>query len=49
MNIDIEDMTGEQAKKLLRTITEALDALDALDCNDYFGTEGWKHFLGLED
>ena len=46
MNIDIEDMTGEQAKKLLRTITEALDALD---CDDYFGTEGWKHFLGLED
>lgn len=26
-----------------------IDKLDELDEEDFFGTEGWKHFFGLED
>ena len=27
---------------------EAIEiALDDLDCDDFFGTEGWKHLFGL--
>lgn len=44
--IDVNDLTEEQAKDLLRHI---LIELDALDCEDFFGTEGWMKFFGLED
>ena len=46
MNIPIEEMTEEQAKKLLKGIIERLDDLDG---EDFFGSEGWKHFGGFED
>jgi hypothetical protein len=46
MNIPISEMTEAQAKKMLQMI---VDKLDELDGEDYFGTEGWKHFFGLED
>ena len=25
------------------------EVFDDLDCDDFFGTEGWKHYFGLED
>ncbi len=43
MKIKIEEMTEEQAKKLLK---ELIEKLDNLDIEDYFGTEGWRYFLG---
>lgn len=46
MDIPISEMTEQQAKKMLTLI---VDKLDELDCEDYFGTEGWKHQFGLED
>jgi hypothetical protein len=46
MDIDIDEMTEKQAKDKLK---ELVDALDELDGDDYFGTEGWRHFLGFED
>ena len=45
-NVDVDEMSGDQAKYYLKKIIEALDDLDG---EDYFGTEGWKHFLGFED
>jgi len=44
-NLNIEKMTEEQAKEILKEIIEKLDELDG---DDFFGTEGWKHFLGFE-
>lgn len=46
MFVEIEEMTEEQAKKALRQL---VDELDDLDRNDFFGTEGWRHFMGFED
>jgi hypothetical protein len=34
----------------LREHVDALeDLLDRADCDDYFGTEGWRHHLGFVD
>jgi hypothetical protein len=44
--IGVEDLTEEQAKKELAALVEALNDLDG---EDYFGTEGWRHFMGFED
>ena len=46
LNIDINDMTEDQAKNTLASIIEQLDELDG---QDFFGTEGWKHYMGFED
>jgi hypothetical protein len=46
VNISIEKLTGTQAKELLRQI---VDKLDELDGEDFFGSEGWKHYFGMED
>ena len=45
MDIKIEEMTEKQMKELLKQLIEKLDNLD---CDDFFGTEGWKHYLGFE-
>lgn len=44
--IDVDEMTEFQAKEILQ---ELIDILDDLDSQDFFGTEGWKHFMGFED
>jgi hypothetical protein len=44
--VNIEDLTERQTKDLLIKI---INELDDLSCNDFFGTEGWKHFMGFED
>lgn len=46
MDINIREMTEQQAKNWLITIVSKLDELDN---DDYFGTEGWVHFMGLGD
>jgi hypothetical protein len=43
---DINKLTGNQAKNELARIVEKLDELDG---DDYFGTEGWRHYMGFED
>mgnify|MGYP000979528078 CR=1 FL=1 len=45
-SIDVKDMTEEQAKDIL---TRLIEQLDDLDGEDFFGTEGWKHYMGFED
>lgn len=46
ISVDIDKLTKEQAKELLKQI---IDKLDDLDGEDFFGSEGWKHHLGFED
>ena len=46
MKVAIEDMTEEQAKERLIKI---VDELDKLDADDFFGTEGWEYYMGLEN
>lgn len=42
----IDKLSEEGAKKLLLEIIEKLDELDE---EDFFGTEGWRFRLNLED
>jgi len=46
MKINLDDMKDEAVRNLLEKI---IDKLDELDEEDFFGTEGWEHFFGLED
>jgi hypothetical protein len=39
-------MNERQTKEVLERIIEKLDELD---CDDYFGTEGWRHSFGFDD
>jgi len=43
---NVQDLTEESAKEYLQ---EIINKLDELDCEDFFGTEGWKHVFGYED
>lgn len=43
MKLKIDKMTEDQVKELLKELIEKLDE------DDFFGTEGWRHFLGFED
>ena len=45
MNKVIEGLTEKEVKSLLQFLIEALDEEDT---NDVFGTEGWRHYFGLE-
>lgn len=45
MNVNIQNLTLKQARDLLEKIVNKLDELDE---EDFFGTEGWKHFFGLD-
>jgi hypothetical protein len=46
IEMDIDDMTEKQVRDLL---TVLMEKLDDLDLDDFFGTEGWRHYLGFED
>ena len=37
----------ESVKYLLVELVEKV--LNQLDCDDFFGTEGWEHYFGMED
>lgn len=43
---NVNDLKDDKAKEYLKKIIEKLDELD---CDDFFGSEGWKHYLGFED
>jgi len=43
---DVDELTEKALRENLKGI---IDKLNELDCEDYFGTEGWKHFFGYED
>jgi hypothetical protein len=43
--VEVSELTEQQAKLALN---ELINKLDLLDCGDYFGTEGWRHFLNIK-
>lgn len=43
---NVNDLTEESAKQYLKEIIEKLNELDN---EDFFGSEGWKHYMGFED
>lgn len=43
---EVELLSEDGAKSYLRDLIQKLDELDD---EDYFGTEGWRHYLRLED
>ena len=43
---NISKLSEDGAKELLN---EIISKLDDLDGDDFFGTEGWRHYLGIED
>ena len=48
-----KNLVGAATKEDVEVLFEHLDAievaLDEADSDDVFGTEGWRHFFGLED
>ena len=42
--MDIHKLTNKAKDELLETLIEKLDSLDE---EDFFGTEGWKHYFGI--
>lgn len=47
MNTNIvDDLSEEGAKKILKLLIAKLDECDE---EDMLGTEGWRHFVGMED
>lgn len=43
---EIDLLSEDGAKDYLANL---INKLDDLDEEDFFGTEGWRHYLGLED
>ena len=43
---EINDLKDDIAKEKFQ---ELVNWLDELDCEDFFGTEGWKHMINWED
>lgn len=39
---------GEETREFLRYVSDLESLLDEGDLDDYFGTEGWQHRLGLD-
>jgi hypothetical protein len=44
---DFGENCPESAKALLIELVEKV--LNPLSCDDFFGTEGWEHYFGMED
>lgn len=46
-------LVGHASKEEILSVFGHLDALeeklDETDCDDFFGTEGWRHFFGHPD
>jgi hypothetical protein len=42
----VSKLNEKAAREMLQKI---VDYLDELDNEDYFGTEGWKEFFGIDD
>lgn len=42
----VKDLTEKAAKKWLKKLISKLDELDE---HDFFGTQGWRHFMSIED
>jgi hypothetical protein len=44
--LDVKKLNLQQCHELLEII---ISKLDDYDCDDFFGTEGWRHNFRIED
>jgi len=42
------DLTQEDKKNLMLVISTFEELLDEADSDDFFGTEGWREYIGME-
>ncbi len=49
MSSKLERFDGWKKSELLDFIEKIITKLDELDLDDFFGTEGWRHYFGFED
>ena len=40
---------NQEYSEFIEHIECLIELLDEMDCEDVFGTEGWKHAIGLDD
>lgn len=45
----LKDVDKMKAKEVRKYLKQLIQKLDELECEDFFGTEGWRHFLMGED
>lgn len=39
----------DEYAEFIQHMDNLFELLDELDCDDVFGTEGWRHAIGLDD
>lgn len=44
-----KDVKKMKAKAVREYLVKLIEKLDELEMDDFFGTEGWRHFLMGED
>ena len=40
---------NQEYPEFIKHLERLIELLDEMDCEDAFGTEGWKHAIGLDD
>lgn len=45
----VNDIRKMKSKALAEYLAKLIERLDELDGEDFFGTEGWRHYLMGED
>ena len=46
--LETNTLTLDEAQSMSTVIQGLMDALNELDMEDALGTEGWKHYMGME-
>ncbi len=47
--LDLNEIDGFNEKYAKSSLKKLVTKLDELDEEDFFGTEGWRRYFGLED
>ena len=47
-SIEVDENDGDDIRAVEIILGAVIEALDLGDEDDHFGTEGWKHFMGIE-
>lgn len=45
----VNKITGKEALSILNHLAVLEAKMDEADCDDFFGTEGWRHYFGMPD
>lgn len=47
--LQTESFKGFHGDEFVAVINEMVGMLDSSDMDDYFGTEGWRHYFGWDE